>query len=139
MARVRWGGVWEARTVRCRLGAGLALTKLGDIAGARASLLEAEKIAEECHYEPLLRRIRKAAREAGLSRPSRAPAVGRITAREREVLGLVAAGSPTKEIAAELQIAPSTVETLIRNAMRKTGAATRLEAAAAVVSEAPAD
>ena len=138
-ARSRWNGVWEARTVRCRLGAGLALTRMGDVAGARTSLLEAEKIAEECHYEPLLRRIRKAAREAGLSRPSRAPAAGRITAREREVLGLVATGAPTKEIAGELQIAPSTVETLIRNAMRKTGSATRLEAAAVVVSEVVAD
>lgn len=139
LARSRWDGVWAARTVRCRLGTGLALTKIGDIAGARVSLLEAEKIAEERHYEPLLRRIRRAAREAGLSRPSRAPASGRITAREREVLDLVASGSPTKEIAAELQIAPSTVETLIRNAMRKTGAATRLQAAASVLGEGRAE
>ena len=134
-ARSRWDGVWAARTGRCRLGAALAAIRAGDIEDARARLIDAEKIAEDLHHDPLLRRIRKAAREAGLSRPNRAPARGRLTSREREVLALVASGSSTKEIGAHLQIKPSTVETLIRNAMRKTGARTRLEAASIMATE----
>ena len=134
-ARSRWDGVWATRTVRCRLGAALAAIRAGDIEDAKARLTDAEKIAEDLHHEPVLRRIRKAARQAGLSRPNRAPARGRLTSREREVLTLVASGSPTKEIGAHLQIKPSTVETLIRNAMRKTGAKTRLEAASIMATE----
>jgi len=61
------------------------------------------------------------------------PAVGRLaalTAREREVLGLLAEGDSGPEIAARLFISLETVRTHIRNATTKLGARTRVQAAA---------
>jgi two-component system, NarL family, response regulator NreC len=59
-----------------------------------------------------------------LSRPDtgdgRSP-FGRLSAREREVLQLVAEGRPTKQIAAELDVSVKTVETHRRQLMEKTG------------------
>lgn len=53
-----------------------------------------------------------------------------LTAREREVLELVAAGLRDDEIADRLGIASSTVATLIRSVMGRLGARTRVEAVA---------
>ncbi|MFH1381948.1 MAG: response regulator transcription factor [Chloroflexota bacterium] len=50
-----------------------------------------------------------------------------LTARERQVLHLVAAGSTTAQIAAELFISPRTVEFHRANIMRKLGIHTQLE------------
>ena len=46
---------------------------------------------------------------------------GRLSAREREVLQLVAEGRATKQIAAELDVSVKTVETHRRQLMEKTG------------------
>jgi DNA-binding CsgD family transcriptional regulator len=54
---------------------------------------------------------------------------GGLTAREREVLVLVGARLEEEEIAARLGIAPSTVALLLRSAMVKLEARTRLAAA----------
>lgn len=51
----------------------------------------------------------------------------KLTQREREVLRLVALGSDTRRIAAELCISPETVRTHVRNALAKTGARTRAQ------------
>lgn len=48
-----------------------------------------------------------------------------LTRREREILGLLARGRKTSEVAAELVLSPMTVDTHVRNAMRKLGARTR--------------
>jgi DNA-binding NarL/FixJ family response regulator len=48
-----------------------------------------------------------------------------LTRREREVLGLLARGRKTAEVARELVLSPMTVDTHVRNAMRKLGARTR--------------
>jgi DNA-binding NarL/FixJ family response regulator len=53
-----------------------------------------------------------------------------LTAREREVLELVAGGLRDEEIAEHLGIAPSTVATLIRSSMKRLDARTRVEAVA---------
>jgi DNA-binding NarL/FixJ family response regulator len=53
-----------------------------------------------------------------------------LTAREREVLELVAGGLRDEEIAEHLGIAPSTVATLIRSSMERLDARTRVEAVA---------
>ena len=53
-----------------------------------------------------------------------------LSAREREVLDLVGAGLRDEEIAERLGVAPSTVATLLRSAMGKLGARTRVEAVA---------
>jgi DNA-binding NarL/FixJ family response regulator len=53
-----------------------------------------------------------------------------LTAREREVLELVAAGLRDDEIASRLGVAPSTVATLVRSVMERLDARTRVEAVA---------
>lgn len=52
----------------------------------------------------------------------------RLTAREIEILSFLAQGKTGKDIAEELNIAPLTVRTHIRNLMTKVGAHSRLEA-----------
>jgi DNA-binding CsgD family transcriptional regulator len=53
-----------------------------------------------------------------------------LTAREREVLRLLASGSSNREIGAELFIAPKTASVHVSNILAKLGAASRTEAAA---------
>jgi len=52
-----------------------------------------------------------------------------ITVREREVLACVGRGLSSREIARELGLAPSTVDTHVRAAMAKLGARSRTQAA----------
>ena len=52
---------------------------------------------------------------------------GPLTAREREVVDLVAAGHTAREIADELHIAHNTVRTHVRNAQEKLGARSRAQ------------
>jgi len=58
-----------------------------------------------------------------------------LTAREKEVLRLVAAGAMDKEIAAELSISLSTTKTHMRNILAKLHATSRHQAAAYAVQE----
>ncbi|MDX6636528.1 MAG: hypothetical protein QOJ01_39 [Solirubrobacterales bacterium] len=51
-----------------------------------------------------------------------------LTAREREILGLLATGLSGAEIASNLVLSPETVRTHVRNAMAKLGASTRSQA-----------
>jgi DNA-binding CsgD family transcriptional regulator/tetratricopeptide (TPR) repeat protein len=61
--------------------------------------------------------------------PLASPLAG-LTAREREVLRLLAAGRSNREIAADLFIAPKTASVHVSNILGKLGAASRTEAAA---------
>jgi DNA-binding NarL/FixJ family response regulator len=65
------------------------------------------------------------------SAPDSAPEDGRpqLTARERDVLALVATGSSNTEIAGRLYIGVTTVKTHITNLMAKTGARNRVQLA----------
>ena len=60
----------------------------------------------------------------------RSPARALLTEREREVLGMVAMGMGSSWIAAELGVAPSTVETHVRHCLDKLGARNRAHAIA---------
>jgi PAS domain S-box-containing protein len=55
---------------------------------------------------------------------------GGPTAREREVLALLAAGATDEQIAGLLELSPATVQTHVRNAKAKLGARTRAQAVA---------
>ena len=57
---------------------------------------------------------------AGAGRPEGAPKPGRLTARELEVLHLLAEGLTTSEIAARLFTSPRTIETHRQNILEKT-------------------
>jgi PAS domain S-box-containing protein len=59
---------------------------------------------------------------------SRAAAGGKLSAREREVLRMLAQGATASEIARRLFLSRATVATHVRNAMVKLGAHTRIEA-----------
>ena len=52
-----------------------------------------------------------------------------LTAREREVMRLVATGLTSREIALNLGLARSTIESVVRSAMMKLDAKTRVQAA----------
>jgi len=58
---------------------------------------------------------------------------GRLSEREREVLTLLTSGATTDDIAAELSVAPTTVKTHLRNALRRLGARNRAHAVALAV------
>ena len=64
------------------------------------------------------------------------PAPGTLSAREREVVRLIALGESGPEIAAELHISHDTVRTHVRNAMTKLGARSRAHLVAKVLGEA---
>jgi DNA-binding NarL/FixJ family response regulator len=61
-----------------------------------------------------------------------------LTAREREVLGLLAEGMPNKQIAKVLGISVRTVTVHVSNLLRKTGAASRTEAVLWALHRGPA-
>ena len=76
---------------------------------------------------PLAQRVAAAGR-ISLRQPKRDTAL--LTAREREVLQLVAAGRTNKAIADKLFISPKTACVHVSNILAKVGATTRTEAAA---------
>src|SRR3954447_6989046 len=63
---------------------------------------------------------------------------GALSARELEIVRLIARGESGPEIAAELHISHDTVRTHVRNAMRKVGARSRAHLVAKVLAEGPA-
>jgi PAS domain S-box-containing protein len=67
--------------------------------------------------------------------PPPAVALGQLTAREREVLALVALGDTSAQIAEQLVISTQTVRTHVRNAMAKTGARTRAQLVAMTLAD----
>ena len=67
------------------------------------------------------------ARVEALARPEPTPAAG-LTAREREVLALVAKGSTNREISAALVISEHTVARHVQNIFAKLGVASRTAA-----------
>jgi PAS domain S-box-containing protein len=72
-------------------------------------------------------------RAGNRSGPAHEPAP--LTAREREIVGLIALGEVTPDICAALHIAPDTVRSHVRNAMAKTGARTRAQLIAIALTE----
>ena len=126
-AATLWQGSVLREQVRCLLAAGLAAP---DAEQAVPVLLAAEKYAEHAGLTVLLGRVHRALRRFSVRRArAERGASTALTAREREVLSLVAAGEPTRRIAGQLGISRETVETHVRAGMRKLGARTRTEAA----------
>ncbi len=117
------------------LSAGEAAMDRGDRDGATERLARAASLADALGAVPLRERIGSLARRARLSVPA-GPGPGQaggafgLTAREIEVLRLVAAGRSNRDIAAELFISAKTASVHVSNILAKLNAASRTEAAA---------
>ncbi|WP_244177900.1 helix-turn-helix transcriptional regulator, partial [Streptomyces atriruber] len=124
-------------TARFRLaGALLARGGAGSREAAGELLRRAGAVARELGAVPLETEIGTLADRARIPlrqeeepAPSRAVALG-LTARERDVLRLVAAGRSNRQIAQELFISPKTASVHVSNILPKLGASGRGEAAA---------
>ena len=109
----------------------------GDRDGAAQRLRRAGELADGLGARPLSEEIAALARSARLTlragRGGGGPTPGRLglTAREFEVLRLVAAGRSNPEIAAELYISAKTASVHVSNILAKLGVSGRGEAAAA--------
>lgn len=139
LASTAWQGRFARGVVRCRWAAGASALWAGDRDDGVAWLLEADDRGSELDMVPAVRLVRRTLRAAGVSRPrvrSTSPDGTTLSAREREVLDLVAQGRPSREIAALLGIQAKTVDTLVGSAMLKLGARTRIEAVARHVDHA---
>jgi DNA-binding NarL/FixJ family response regulator len=105
-----------------------ALLRAAFDCGARGFALKAER------PEELLAAVRAVAvgdeyvdpRVAELLERSEPTPARTLTAREREIIDLLADGLKGDEIAERLVLSPETVQTHVRNAMRKLGARTRV-------------
>jgi DNA-binding CsgD family transcriptional regulator len=120
---------------RALLRAAEAAMDRGDRGDAARRLERAAALADRLGAGPLREQIGSLARRARLGLPSgapsgRPPGMAGLTAREAEVLRLVAAGRSNREIAAELFISAKTVTVHVSNILAKLQATSRTEAAA---------
>ena len=104
----------------------------GDTTVATQALTEAHEISERLGARPLAEAVLAVARRARLAvgPPATPLGPGPLTAREAEVLGLVAEGRSNQQIATELFMSPKTVSVHVSRILTKLGAANRTEAAA---------
>jgi DNA-binding CsgD family transcriptional regulator len=133
-----WDGVRQPYPQACALvRAAEAAMMAGDREGAELRLLRAAKLAERLGARPLQAEIELISRNARIvmagSREDARPASDRLglTAREYEVLRLVAAGRSNPEVGAELFISAKTASVHVSNILAKLGVGSRGEAAAA--------
>jgi DNA-binding CsgD family transcriptional regulator/tetratricopeptide (TPR) repeat protein len=116
--------------VRCLWAAGEAARRAGhDDAVDR--LLAAERRAQEFGMLPLLGRVHRSLRAAGVRRTAVAPRApsSLLSPREREVLRLVGEGLTNAEIASRLGVSRHTVVSQLTSASAKLGARSRAHAA----------
>ncbi|WP_308424453.1 helix-turn-helix transcriptional regulator [Nocardioides albus] len=99
----------------------------GDAAGARVLVDQARESAKQLGAEPLLEHLRTLGTTP--QRSATGPS-GNLTARESEILALVAAGRSNGEIGKQLFISTKTVSVHVSNILAKLGASGRTEAAA---------
>ena len=113
--------------------AAAAWLRAGDASAARELLLAARSAAEPLGARPLLDDCEAALRELGTPAPARghrkpARALAGLTARELDVMVLVAGGNTSREVGAALFISPRTVEMHVQGCLLKLGCRTRAEA-----------
>jgi DNA-binding CsgD family transcriptional regulator len=109
---------------------GSALRRRGQRVKAREPLSAGMELAHGCGAEPLVERARTELQAAG-ARPRRVVRTGveSLTPSERRVAELAADGRTNREIAQELFVTKSTVETHLRSVFRKLDIQTRTELA----------
>lgn len=121
-----------------RLERGRLLVRAGDRAAATLPLTEAAEIARSLGHARLTTTVTTFARAAGLaldgadgarSATASAPDSDALTARERQVLDLLAEGLSNRQIGERLFISIKTVSVHVSAVLRKLGVSTRTEAA----------
>jgi predicted ATPase/DNA-binding CsgD family transcriptional regulator/DNA-binding XRE family transcriptional regulator len=113
-------------TVEAMIGLGRACHELSRTADAVRQLRAAEALAEEIASPQWLAAVRGALAEIGETAAGALP--DGLTARQAEVLRLLAAGLSNKEIAGQLYLSPATVERHLATIYRKLGVTGRVEA-----------
>lgn len=128
---------WAWQLGYCLLRQAEAHAEAGRREQARDCALEAWAIAGELGAGPLLSEVRALARRAGIEldeqdRPAGGDPLAALglTAREQEVLRLVATGRSNPQIARELFISPKTASVHVSNILGKLGLTSRVQAAA---------
>jgi DNA-binding NarL/FixJ family response regulator len=125
---------------RARVIAGRALAAGGDPDGALAELQRAHDELGRCgaahHRDEAARELRglgkRVPRAGAATGDGSADGLGALSAREREVAGLVAEGRTNREIAATLYLSEKTVENHMSRIFAKLGVPSRLHVATAV-------
>lgn len=112
---------------------GVAAARDGSPTAARDLLLAAQATADRLGARPLLDDCDTALRDLGAPAPAgarRGPtrALAGLTARELDVMVLVAGGNTSREVGAALFISPRTVEMHVQGCLLKLGCRTRAEA-----------
>jgi len=126
---------------RARLAEGRALGAAGERGAAVEALREAEAALDGFGA---LRARDEAARELRrlghrVLRPAREATAGPLTAREREIAGLIAAGRTNREVAEQLVLSVRTIDAHLRNIYGKLGVRSRVELTREVEPDAAAD
>ena len=128
------GLAWDETYARWRA-AEACLHRRSDWPAARTQLRRAHALAVDLHAAPLREQIEALATSSGI--PLRGASAARpadqlvpipgLTARENEILRLVAAGHTYREIASALVISEKTVSAHISSLLRKTSTGNRIE------------
>ena len=123
------GSAWrkldaQYETARCQVLIGLACRALGDLETSGLELEGARKVFEQLGANPDIERLDALIRRP----PGQAP--GGLTAREVEVLRLVASGKTNRAIARELGLSEKTVARHVSNSLTKIGVPSRAAATA---------
>jgi ATP/maltotriose-dependent transcriptional regulator MalT len=135
----RWGDLGDLWGVSvARLHEADAAAATGEAARAATTLREAHRIAAGLGAETILAQVDAVSRRTRISvdLPARvaldATTIDRLglTARETEVLTLVAAGQTNRQIGAELFVSEKTAGVHVSNILRKLGVTSRVDAAA---------
>jgi DNA-binding NarL/FixJ family response regulator len=135
-AAAEWRGKIARNELRALWGQAEITRRRGETATAAVALRELEARGVALGDAAIVARARASLSRIP-SRPPRAVAASKLSARESEVLHLVRSGRTTPQIAVALQISERTIESHIHAAMGKLHASTRIEAASAA-SDGPA-
>jgi DNA-binding NarL/FixJ family response regulator len=118
----------EESKVRAALEAGAAGYLLKDAEADEVAAAIRAAAAGECHLDPAVGKL--------LAATLRAPrSAGSLTAREREVLTLIAEGATNRQIARRLSVTERTARTHVSNILGKLGLTSRTQAALWAVRE----